>query len=77
MAFWTAAGLLTLLALIALALPLLRQPRDGHSPVDYDREVYHARIAEIDADLAIGRLSKEAAEAAKTEEGRRRVGLID
>lgn len=75
MAFWIVAGLMTLLALATVAVPLLRRPSQSHSLLDYDREIYRARLEEIEADRKIGRLSDEEAEAARAEEGRRLLAL--
>lgn len=77
MAFWIAAGLLTFVALVAVAVPLLRRPREAHAQIEYDREVYRARLAEIETDRKVGRLSAEEAEAAEAEEGRRLITLAE
>lgn len=71
MIFWIAVTLLTIAALASVAIPILRNSGSTHSSLDHDREIYLARMAEIDADVAIGRLDREAAAAAKAEEGRK------
>jgi cytochrome c-type biogenesis protein CcmH len=71
MIFWSVATLLTLLAVFSVVYPLWRRPRQRVSALDHDREIYHARLNEIDADLALGRLTAGEAEAAKAEEARK------
>ncbi len=71
MIFWVIATLLTIAALASVVIPILKGSESAFSSLDYDREIYLARIAEIDADVAIGRMSEEAAAAAKAEEGRK------
>ncbi|MEC9342470.1 MAG: c-type cytochrome biogenesis protein CcmI [Pseudomonadota bacterium] len=75
MVFWTAATLLILLATLPVVSPLLRAPGRGASAFDHDRELYRARLAEIDADLELGRIGASEAEAARTEEGRKLIAL--
>ena len=75
MSFWIAAALLTVLATALIAVPLLRAPRRGPSALDYDRELYRARLAEIDADLKLGRIDENEAEAARAEEARKLIAL--
>ncbi|MFK5977781.1 MAG: c-type cytochrome biogenesis protein CcmI [Rhizobiaceae bacterium] len=71
MLFWIATAFITFLVTAGVLYPLTR----GHGTLspesDYDREIYKARIEEIDNDLSIERISTEEADAAKAEEGRR------
>jgi len=71
MLFWIAVAFITFLVTAGVVYPLTR----GHGALapefHYDREIYKARLSEIDNDLAIDRISAEEAEAAKAEEGRR------
>lgn len=71
MLFWIAAAFITFLVTAGVLYPLTR----GHGTLlpesDYDREIYKARMEEIDNDLSIDRISSEEADAAKAEEGRR------
>lgn len=77
MIFWVVVTLLTIAALASVAIPMLRNSGPAVSTFDYDREIYRARIAEIDADVAIGRLDEDTAAAAKTEEGRKLIASSD
>ncbi|MGI9400425.1 MAG: c-type cytochrome biogenesis protein CcmI [Rhizobiaceae bacterium] len=71
MIFWVIAIFLTIVALASVIMPVLRNSGPASSALDYDREIYLARIEEIDADVEIGRLTEDAAAAAKAEEGRK------
>jgi cytochrome c-type biogenesis protein CcmH len=71
MIFWTFAALLLLAAIAAIAIPLLSGPRNHVSAFEHDREIYRARICEIAADEALGRIGADEAEAARAEEGRK------
>ncbi|MGH8620347.1 MAG: c-type cytochrome biogenesis protein CcmI [Burkholderiales bacterium] len=65
-AFWLIAGLLTLLALAALLIPLLRAPRaDPVAGIDLD--VLRDQKRELDADVVAGTLSADGAQAALQE----------
>jgi cytochrome c-type biogenesis protein CcmH len=75
--FWTLAAALTLLAMLCVALPLLRAPRDVSSSLDHDREIYKQRLKEIETELAIGRLGKAESEAARAEEGRKLLAISE
>lgn len=75
MGFWIAAALMTLLALAFVAVPLTRAPRRSASALDHDRALYRARLAEIDAELELGRIGAEEAAAARAEEGRKLIAL--
>jgi len=74
MLFWIAAALLTLVVTVFVIYPITRAPKSATSNADYDKEIYRARISEIDSDLRVDRISADEAAAAKAEEGRR---LID
>lgn len=69
--FLALAILITAVAVLAVAAPLWFAPSAGGDELDHDREFYRARLAEIDADLAQGRLNPTEAEAARAEEGRK------
>jgi cytochrome c-type biogenesis protein CcmH len=75
MQFWIAAAILTLLATLFAVIPLLASRREADDALDHDREVYRARLREIDADRDLGRITAEEAEAAKAEEGRKLIAL--
>ena len=77
MVFWSAAALLTLLAMACIAVPLLRAPKSAATALDHDREIYRARLGEIETDLALGRIAADEAEAARAEEGRKLLALAD
>ncbi len=62
---------MTIAATLAAAIPLLWGRTRPDSALAHDTEIYRARLTEIDADLALGRIARPEAEAAKAEEGRR------
>ncbi|MCR9219433.1 MAG: c-type cytochrome biogenesis protein CcmI [Alphaproteobacteria bacterium] len=70
--FWTITGVATLLSLAAVLWPLMRRRADAAlAAADYDVAVYRSQLEEVGRDAARGQLSKEEAEAARTEIGRR------
>lgn len=71
MLFWIAAAFITFLVTAGVLYPLTRGDATLSPESDYDREIYKARMEEIDNDLSIDRISSEEADAAKAEEGRR------
>ena len=71
MMFWVFVGLMLLGALASLALPLLGRIRPAVLALDHDKEVYRARLEEIDADVALQRIGMLDGEAAKSEAGRK------
>ncbi len=71
MVFWIVAGLMAVAASAALIVPLLRARDQAAVASDYDVEVYKDQIAELDRELAAGRLSEDQAAAARTEIARR------
>ena len=74
--FWIVAGLLTLAALLALLRPLVRLPRP-----DSDQEpapaLLRRQLADIDAELAQGRLTPEQAAAARSDITRRMLAAAE
>ncbi|MGA8382049.1 MAG: c-type cytochrome biogenesis protein CcmI, partial [Stellaceae bacterium] len=74
--FWILAGLLTLAALLALLRPLVRQPRP-----DSDQEpapaLFRRQLADIDAELAQGRLTPDQAAAVRTDITRRMLAAAE
>ena len=74
--FWILAGLLTLAALLALLRPLVRQPRP-----DSDQEpapaLFRRQLADIDAELAQGRLTPDEAAAVRTDITRRMLAAAE
>lgn len=77
MSFWIAAALLTLFATLCVLIPLIRARRDELTDAEYDKAVYHARLAEIEKDRELGRISDDAAKAAVVEEGRKLLNVSD
>ena len=75
MIFWVFVSLLLLGALASLALPLLGKARPAVLALDHDKEVYRARLEEIDADVALQRIGTLDGEAAKSEAGRKLLAL--
>lgn len=68
---WVLIGLLTALAVAAVAWPLLRARRAAADRRDYGLTVYKAQLQEIERDLASGVLSEGPAQAARLEVQRR------
>lgn len=62
---------MTITATLAAAMPLLWGRRKPTSALGHDKEIYRARLKEIETDLALGRIARPEAEAARAEEGRR------
>jgi cytochrome c-type biogenesis protein CcmH len=70
MVFLLLSAILTAIAVLAIAAPLFRRSRPVDS-LSYDRDFYKARLAEIDNDVAMGRLGEEEARISRAEEGRK------
>jgi cytochrome c-type biogenesis protein CcmH len=70
MVFLFVSALLTAIAVLAIAAPLFRRAQAVDS-LSYDRDFYSARLAEIDNDVAMGRLGEEEARLSRAEEGRK------
>ncbi|WP_428696188.1 c-type cytochrome biogenesis protein CcmI [Stappia sp.] len=72
MTMWIAFSLLTVLAALAVLVPLARAGRaQARAGAAHDAEVYKAQLDEVGRDLDRGLISKEAAVAARTEIARR------
>lgn len=71
MTFWIAAAVLTAAILLLVLRPLIRRPQIEPERSAYDREVYRDQLAELDRELAQGRIGTDQFAAAKTEIGRR------
>lgn len=77
MMFWLLAGAMAAAATLAVVVPLLRKPSIVASETAYDREVYLARLREIETDVAMGVIGKTEAEAARAEEARRLLSVAE
>ncbi|SOB96936.1 c-type cytochrome biogenesis protein CcmI [Stappia indica] len=72
MTLWIAFSLLTVLAALAVLVPLARAGRQAATAAAlHDAEVYKSQLAEVERDLDRGLISQEAAQAARTEIARR------
>ncbi|WP_306029630.1 c-type cytochrome biogenesis protein CcmI [Stappia sp. MMSF_3263] len=72
MTMWIAFSLLTVLAALAVLVPLARSGRaQARAGSAHDAEVYKAQLDEVGRDLDRGLISQEAAVAARTEIARR------
>ncbi len=69
MSLWIAAGFMSVIALLALIMPLLRQGAGASD--DHEAAVYEDQLAEIDRDVERGLLSEAEAEALQKEITRR------
>jgi cytochrome c-type biogenesis protein CcmH len=75
--FLIVAAMLTLVALVTLLRPLIRQPRPGIEEAEPASALFRRQLAAIDDELAEGRLAPEQAEAARTETTRRLLATAD
>lgn len=71
MLFWLVASVMTVLASLAVLMPLTARPRAVASDGANDLRVYRDQLAEVDRDLARGALAPGDAEQARAEIGRR------
>lgn len=71
MSFWIVAVAMAVAAVAALALPLFRNRVGGADPAEFDLEVYHDQIAELERDCERGVLTQAEMKAARTEIARR------
>ena len=75
--FWILAGLLTLAALLALLRPLVRQPRPDSAEAEPVPALFRRQLADIDAELAQGRLTPDQAAAVRTDITRRMLAAAE
>lgn len=75
MSFWIISILLSAFAIFCVVYPILRRNEDIVDFIEHDKLHYKTRIDEIDRDLKLGRISADAAEAAKAEEGRKLISI--
>ena len=75
--FWIGAGLLTLAALAVLLGPLIWQAGRGADEAEAAVAMFRRQLADIDTELAQGRLSSDEAAAARTETTRRMLAAAD
>lgn len=71
MMFWIMAAVMTVAATLSLLIPLARTTRSPAAEQDFDAEVYHDQLREIDRDIEAGLLTGEEAEYARAEVSRR------
>ncbi|PCI38599.1 MAG: c-type cytochrome biogenesis protein CcmI [Rhodospirillaceae bacterium] len=74
---WISAGILTVLSLLSLLAPMLKQSKAVVAPArgDFDLTVYKDQLVEIDKDLERGVLSADQATSARTEIERRMLAI--
>ncbi len=77
MVFWTLFAVMTVLAALAVIVPLLRAGTETASAAGHDIAVYKDQLAELDKDLEDGLISGKEAEAARTEIVRRLLRASD
>jgi len=75
--FWIAAGLLVLTALIPLLRPLIRSTGEGADQGDSVVAIFRRELANIDTELAHGRLAADEVEEARAEVTRRMLAAAD
>jgi cytochrome c-type biogenesis protein CcmH len=71
MVFLIASTILTAIAVLAIAAPLVRRVQPVTESVSHDRDFYRARLAGIETDVALGKLGETEAAASRAEEGRK------
>ena len=71
MVFWGIAGVLTLICVILLIWPLLKQSTGRDSSTDYNMKVYEDQLSEVDRDFELGRVNSKELASIKTEIQRR------
>ncbi len=75
MLFWVIAAVLTLVASLAVLLPLAAKPKAETAGSRHDLEVYRDQLSELDRDLARGLIQPAEAEQARAEVARRIIRL--
>lgn len=71
MVFWIVIGLLTVIASLAIILPLSASRREVSGAREHDFEVYRDQLAEIERDAERGLIGRDEAAQARAEIGRR------
>ena len=71
MLFWIVAALLTLLACLAILVPMVRVKAHASADSDHDLAVYQDQLAELERDVGRGVIGETEAEQARAEIGRR------
>ncbi|WP_128292611.1 c-type cytochrome biogenesis protein CcmI [Afifella aestuarii] len=71
MLLWLAIAIFTVIAVLAVVVPLLREGKPVDSRENYDAAVYRRQLDELERDREAGRIGPEEAEAARAEIGRR------
>ncbi len=71
MIFWILIGLLTLVTVSAIVFPVFGNAKMLDSPLDYDKEIYKARIKEIEQERTLGTINEQEYENSLNEEGKR------
>lgn len=71
MLFWIVAALLTLLACLAILVPMVRVRAYASADTDHDLAVYQDQLAELERDVGRGVIGRTEAEQARAEVGRR------
>ncbi len=77
MIFWTIAGLVTLITIGITIYPVFGSGQAPGSALDFDKEVYKARLREIEEERRLGTIDEKRYEYALAEEGRRFLALAN
>ncbi len=75
MTFWIVCGVLTLIVVGIVIYPVLTSSDEAGSSFDYDKEIYKARLNEIEEERSLGKISERDYENSLAEEGRRLLAL--
>ncbi|MCF6321316.1 MAG: c-type cytochrome biogenesis protein CcmI [Rhizobiaceae bacterium] len=71
MIFWILIGLLTLVTVSVVVIPVFGNAKKLDSPLEYDKEIYKARLKEIEQERTLGTISEREYENSLAEEGKR------
>ena len=77
MIFWIIAVLVTVLSIGIIVFPIFGSRQMSGSALDFDKEIYKARLKEIDEERKLGSIDEQRYQYAVAEEGRRFLALVD
>jgi|GEM_PF-291831 len=77
MIFWIVAISITLVSIGIIVSPILRSSQPSGTALDFDKEIYQARLKEIEEERKLGSIDEERYQYAVAEEGRRFLALAE
>ena len=75
MTFWIIAGVVTLITIAITLLPVLSTAQTAGSVLEFDKEIYKARLTEIEQEFKAGKINEAEYKYTLAEEGRRFLAL--